>query len=341
MRPKRSEVAGRAGVSEATVSYVFSGKRYVSDDLKKRVMRVADDMGYQPDLIASTMVTNESQTIAVLTSDIASSLQMEVIKGIQSAAMEKGYFVNICGGMDNLERYIDNFIARRVDGVFISVISPLVSDNYLKKLLNRGISVIITSSRAAHDDRICGLELDFNKAIKLLVEHLGQLGHKKIAYLSSFDEKYNSDRRLQAYYDCMAELGEKPMTEKGSFPFDSTIESGYSLMNRLIKSGRKFTAVICTNDLMAFGAIQSLNEHKLSVPQDISVTGIDDIAITRAFSPPLTTISHCSDEYGRKIFEILYDNIHNKDIVRREMVSPKLVVRASTCYNFNKDSLEK
>lgn len=257
---------------------------------------------------------------------------MEVVKGIQSAAMEKEYFVNICGGTDHLERYIDNFIARRVDGVFVSVVSSFVSDSYLQKLLNRDISVIITSMRHLPDDRICGLELDFGRAMYLIIDHLRSLGHRKIAYLSSFDAGYADDRRLSAFRKEMREkLNENdPLIIEGEPPYDSTVQTGYLYMKKLLEQTRDFTAVVCTNDTMASGAMGALSEAGLRIPEDVSVVGMDDIQFSQSFHPPLTTVSHCSELYGEKIFEILYDNIQDKSVVRREVIEPKLVVRRST-----------
>ncbi len=332
IRPKRSEVAALAGVSEATVSYVFSNKRYVSPALRERVMAAADELDYRPDMIAGAMITNRTNTIAVLTNDIASPLQMEVVKGIQKAAMSKDYFVNVCGGTANLERYIDNFIARRVDGVFVSVVSSFVSEHYLKKLLDRDISVIITSMRHVSDDRICGLELDFNRGMYQIIDHLIGLGHKKIAYLSGFDRNYSDDQRLFSFYAAMRDrLGnDEPLVEEGESPYDSTVQTGYALMKRLMARTRDFTAVVCTNDMMASGAMGALAEAGLRVPYDVSVVGMDDIQFAQVFNPPLTTISHRSEEYGEKIFDILYDNIRDKSVVRREVIEPELIVRRST-----------
>lgn len=331
-RAKRSEVAKRAKVSEATVSFVFSKKRYVSSILTDRVVEAAKELDYYPDFIARTMVTKTSETIAVLTSDMASPLQMEIIKSIQKEAVKKGFFVNVCGGTKNLESYIDNFIARRVDGVFVSVVSSYVSDEYIKKMMNKGISVIVTSARHIDDARVCGLELDFILGMQKIVNYLKDLNHTKIAYLSCFDDNYIDDKRLKGFRQAMSEVLNisNPLIELGKQPYESTIEDGHLLMTNLSKRTRDFTAVICTNDLMAMGAIQALRELNYKVPEDVSVVGIDDILFSKAFNPPLTTLSHRAKEYGRKIFQILHDNIVDKSIVKREVFSPELIIRKTT-----------
>lgn len=330
-RAKRSEVAQLAGVSEATVSFVLSKKRYVSEELTARVTDAIKKLNYQPDSIARSMVTKTTETIVVLTSDIASPLQMEVIKSIQTEAMQKGFFVNVCGGTENLQNYIDNFIARHIDGIFLSVDPKFVSDADIARMLDSGISVIVTSARHISDDRVCGLELDFTYGMDRIVEYLVGAGHKDIFYLSCFDEDVQSDKRLRAYHKAMNKyLGTEGKAIYGEAPYESTIQSGYLLCSQLIEGKNEFSAIICTNDLMAMGALDCLREHNISVPCDVSVVGIDDIVFAKAFNPPLTTLSHMSKAYGKRIFDILYSNIMDKSVVRREVVKPELIVRKST-----------
>lgn len=328
---KRHDVAVRAGVSETTVSFVYSKKRYVSPELRDRVLEAAKELNYYPDIVAASLVRGRTNSIAVLTEDLVSPLQMEVIKTIQEAAFEAGYFVYVCGGTQNLDLYLRNIISRKVDGVFLSVSSSSVNNDALLDLLDRGISVLVTSFRGFPDDRVCGIELDFTAGMKCILEHLGSLGHRKIAYLSHCDE-HGRDRRLPAFRRYMAEMFgvDNPLVEMGEPPYDSNIEVGSRLMDRLIARTDDFTAVVCTNDLMAYGAMLRLRNHGMSVPDRVSVVGIDDITFSQASSPPLTTLSHCSAEFGRRIFEILHDNIEGKDTVRRDVIVPKLIIREST-----------
>lgn len=329
---KRNDVARLAGVSGTTVSFVFSKKRYVSPELSERVLRAAKELNYHPDMVAASMGSGRTNSIAVLTDDIVSPLQMEIVSALQESAIDAGFFVHICGGTKKLDEYINNIISRKVDGVFLSVSIAMVNNECILKLLERGISVIVTSSRGFSDDRVCGLELDFTAGMKSIVEYLMSLGHSKIAYLSCYDEQDGKDRRLPAFKRYMNELlgQENPLIEMAAPPYDSTIEQGYLLMNRLIGRTSDFTTVVCTNDLMAYGAMRALREKGVGIPSEVSVVGIDDIMFSRAFFPPLTTLSHCCQEYGRRIFEILLANIEDSKCVTRDVIEPKLVVREST-----------
>ncbi len=331
-KAKRNDVAALAGVSGTTVSFVFSKKRFVSPELKERVIAAAKKLDYHPDMVAASLKKQFTNTIAVITNDITSPLQMEVIRALQTSAIEKDFFVNICGGTVKLENYISHIISRRVDGAFLSVPSNVIGNEIIEKMLNRNISIIVTSSRGFCDDRVCGLELDFYKGLDIIVEHLKGLGHTKIAYISCFDDNYVCDNRLNAFRKSMKNLlgQDDPVIITGKEPYESNIEQGIILTNELIASGKNFTAVICTNDLMALGAMRAFNKSGLSVPEDVSVVGIDDIEYSKVAFPALTTLSHCSKEYGNKIFEILYANITDKSIVGREKITPQLIIREST-----------
>lgn len=331
VQAKREDVARLAGVSGTTVSFVFSQKRYVSPELRDRVLDAAKQLNYQPDMIAATMGGSRTNSIAILTNDIVSPLQMEIIKALQESAIDAGYFVYICGGTKKLENYISHIISRKVDGVFLSVPLEVVGNECIKMLLDRGISVLVTSSRGFCDERLCGLELDFCFGMEQILKYLKECGHEKIAYLSCYDN-LDDDKRLPAFRKFMNQMfhQQAPLIELGEPPYESTIETGEYLMKKLLSRTDDFTAVICANDLMAFGALHALHEHGLDVPRQVSVVGIDDISLSKSFYPALTTLSHRSAEYGKTIFEILRNNIENKNCVERRSIEPKLIVRNST-----------
>lgn len=327
----RREVAELAGVSEATVSFVMSGKRYVSDELKDRVVKAIDTLGYYPDMIARAMSEKKSNSIAVLTNDLENPLQMKMIKSIEEAAMKKGFFVNICGGTMNLDRYVANLISRHIDGVFLAGDPYAITGSHMDQLLNNNISVALGTVSDKMDPRLCGVGLDFTEGMKHIIEFLRDLGHTEIAYLSAFDTS-GDDVRLSSFIRYMKEcLGiERPLLKMGTPPYDSTVKSGYDLASALITDKAEFTALICTNDMMAFGAIGALQQAGLRVPQDVSVVGIDDIIFSKTFYPALTTLSHKVEEFGAQVFRILCNNISDKSVVERKIITPELIVRSST-----------
>lgn len=325
----RVDVARRAGVSEATVSYVLSKKRHVSEELTERVNQAIRELDYIPDMIASSMIVKKSRTIGILTEDIANPLYNTVFKGIQRAAERKGYFVNICNGTGNSGHIMKDFIRRKMDGVFISVTATETINDYLRRLCDRGISVVYNMVQGLCDERICGIDLDMKDGMRQIVEYLSGLGHRRIVYLSAFDRAYVQDERLSGFLKAAKALGlEEAWVEEGRPPYPSTVESGAAQTEALLDTGRPFTAIVCTNDLMAYGAMQALRKRNLRVPEDVSVVGIDNIFYSPLTNPSLTTLDHGGEEYGERLFEILYENM-TTGAVRREYFRCQLIVRNS------------
>lgn len=324
----RKDVAEYAGVSVATVSYVFSKKRYVSEELVEKVEQAVKALDYVPDRVAGTVGRIRSKNIAILADDIANPLSIEVFKGIEHAAFRQGYFVSISSSEEDGSRQMDEFIARRMDGVFIFVKNSELLQTYLKRLCDKGLSVVYNAVNNLADERICGMELDFYSGVGKIVDYLYSLGHRDIAYLSAFDENYRFDQRLKGYHAAMKKYGLEEKIVMGAPPYLSTAEAGGEAAARLIGSGMKFSAVICTNDLMAYGALKTLTGSGLRIPEDVSLVGMDDILYSKLVQPPLTTLSHRGIEYGARMFDILLDHMRTGK-VRREYFSSELVIRES------------
>jgi len=331
MNVSREEVAKLADVSVATVSYVYSGKRYVSDELRSRVKDAAQQLGYYPDFIAQSMANKKTKTLAVLVSDVANPFIMQVLKGFQKAANKKGFFVNICGGEKYIESYVEAIISRRVEGVYLVVMAGDMTNRSINKMLDYGVRVVINSDWEEHDARCSCINTDYYDGMEKIIAHLSGLGHKEIIYLSCFTKEMQSDKRIDAFIKAHSKniCNNIPYIECGEPPYKSDMQTGYEMMLRVLDKNIAFTAVVCSNDLMAIGAINALNERGLKVPEDISIVGIDNIEMSRFYKPALTTLNTKSEEIGARAFENLYMNIiTDKNVL--DILKPELIVRDST-----------
>ena len=327
----RKDVAKLAGVSETTVSFVLSGKRYVSDDLIQKVNAAVKQLNYHPDMIAKTMKGKKTHSVAVLINDFTNPLHMQMIQSIENTAMDNGYFVNICGGNVHLDRYLDEFVSRRVDGVFIVANAENLTSDNIALLLDNGISVVFGSVNNLMDERICGVAIDFEKGMDDIISYLKSSGHKKIAYFSLYDCGLN-DVRLDYFKRAMKRYfnDDDPIVEGGAGLKDSAMRTGYDLAKRLMASKKEYTAVVCMNDMLAMGAIAAFQDSGVKIPDDVSVVGIDDISFAEEYAGGLTTLSHKADLFGKKVFEVLKNNITDKNCVGREIIVPELIVRKTT-----------
>ncbi len=309
MKATRADVARKAGVSTATVSYVLNGSRKMSDKTVRMVMDAVEELNYKPDMIARSMTKNETMQLSLMINDITNPFYSEIVMGFEAAAMEKGYFVNVCTGYQDINSYFDNYIARRIDGVFVAAIPQKFDLNKLYELTENGVRVVVSGNTEVDLRRVSSIESDHNAGMEMAVGHLRELGHSKIAYLSGLRREHNFDHKIEGYLKAMK--GDSDLLLEGHAPFSTSIPDGYAMARELLESGKEFTAVICTNDLMAMGAISALEDAGLRVPEDVSVMGFDDILFADAWRPALTTMAVAKFEFGRKAFELLYNNIKN------------------------------
>ncbi len=312
MKVTRADVARLAGVSTATVSYVLNGSRSMSDKTKKLVFDAVEQLNYKPDMIARSMTKNETMQLSLMINDITNPFFSEIVVGFETAAIEKGYFVNVCTGYKDINNYFDNYIARRIDGVFVVAVPYKFDLNRLYNLTDNGIKVVVSGNIEADLKRVSSIENDYVAGMQTAVAYLQNLGHERIAYLSGLSRKHKFDRKIEGYLTAMQRqgltCGEELLLE-GKAPYSTSVEDGYAMARELVASGKAFSAVICTNDLMAMGAISAFEDAGLRVPQDVSVMGFDDILFSKAWRPAITTMAVSKNEFGRKAFELLHTNI--------------------------------
>lgn len=312
MKATRNDVAKLAGVSAATVSNVLNNSDKVKDDTVRRVMEAIERLNYRPDMVARSLITGQSRQIGIVLENIRNPHYGEIVEHFEAAAEARGYFVNICTGINKLDIYFDNFITRGLDGAFVAALPYKFEMDKLYNLIDNDIKVVVSGNVNADFRRVSFIENDYVKGMRKAVTYLNQLGHQDIAYLSGLGRELTYDERCKGYLECVRELqlpcGESLLID-GKYPFNTNTHVGYQLAKRLIDSGKPFTAAICGNDLMAIGAIKAFQDSGLSVPEDVSVIGFDGIEIGRYWSAPLTTLAVDGRVFGETAFELLYNNM--------------------------------
>ena len=199
MKVTRTDVAKLAGVSTATVSYVLNGSRSMSEKTRKLVLDAVEQLNYKPDMIARSMTKNETRQLSFMVNDATNPFYGEIIVGFENAAMERGYFVNICTGNKNINDYFDNYIARRVDGVFIAAIPYKFDMAKLYSLTDNSIRVVVSGNTDVDLKRVSSIESDYVTAMDKAVSYLYGLGHREMAYLSGLSRKFQFDHRIDGY----------------------------------------------------------------------------------------------------------------------------------------------
>ncbi len=312
MKVTRADVAKLAGVSSATVSNVLNENNKVKEETAVRVRAAIKELDYRPDMIARSMVMKKTMQIGIVLENISNPFFGDIVRGFESAANEKGYFVNICTGFNKLDDYFDNFIIRRLDGVFVTAIPYKFKIEKLYHLVDKGIKVIVSGNVGADFRKVSSIENNHIEAMHIAMQYLYDLGHRDIAYLSGLGRNLPYDLRSIGYREMVEKLHlpcKDSLLFDGKFPYSTDMMDGYHYANELLDSGREFTAVICVNDLMALGAMKALKARGLRIPEDVSVMGFDGIAYGQYWEPILTSMSMDKIQFGKKAFELLYTNM--------------------------------
>lgn len=328
MKATRKMVAQKAGVSKESVSYVLNKSRPVSKEIVEKVMKAVEELGYVPDVMARTLSNKRSNSIGVICNDLSNPYYGDIIYGIELAADEKGISIIVADAKKNISKNILDMVSRRVDGICFLVFPDKFNFDY-SGVYNANINFVVTHNTAFNDKNIPHIEPNFEMGIRETLEYLKASGHKDVAMLSAFDEKVDFDNRRFYFDKNYKELfGIEPAIVSLTSNFRSTLDSGRMLAQRFVSRGLKSTAILCTNDLMAIGAIQYFKENNIKVPEDISVIGIDDMMFSSIVTPGLSTIGYDKRAYGEALFDSLYKNIIDGTITNT-LIPLKFIARDS------------
>jgi LacI family transcriptional regulator, repressor for deo operon, udp, cdd, tsx, nupC, and nupG len=319
------QVALAAKVSVATVSRTLAMPDVVAPDTRRRVHEAIRRLGYAPNAQARNLRTARTNVIVALVPDISNPFFAEVIRGIEQVALENRYSVLLGDTQYNPAReqvYADLLGTRQVDGLI--TLLP-----HIPKITAAGRLPIVNACEYVKDESITSVYVDNIVAAQEATEYLLTLGHRAIAFITGPMNSPISVDRDQGYEKALTRAGIKRnrrLTAAGDF----SAESGIRGIEMLIARGEPFTAVFCSNDEMALGALCAIKSRGLRVPQDVSVVGFDDIRFSRYSDPPLTTVAQPMGDIGREAMSMLIEILTGADVPPRKRILPtQFIVRGS------------
>ncbi len=325
------DIAKKAGVSIATVSHVINKTRYVSDELKRKVYEVMEEADYHPNVMAGSLRRKKTKTIGLIVPDNANPFYAELAKAIENILFSYDFSLMLCNSEHNLEKelkYITVLRAKRVDGVI--VIPAGSKADHINKLVESGLP-IITLDRPVSDLLADSVLIDHFQGIFDATEYLIKLGHERIAYIDKPFDLPHKFVRLKGFHKALKKYRIKlygSLYTKGGVCF----ADGARAMKILLKVKPTPTAVLAFDDVIAMGALRTIQDYGLRVPEDISLIGFDDMPLCSYTNPRLTTIHYPKDTMAEIACKLLLERIEGSGSEERNNVilPPRLVLREST-----------
>lgn len=320
-----ADVALKAGVSHATVSRVMNGNLTVDPAIATRVREAAAELNYQPNPVGRSLALGKTDTIGIVVPDLANPTFQAILRGLSRAAARDGYRVLIADSSEvsSEEAILAGEARRRCDGLVLC--APRMGDAELEELAP-SLQPMVLINRTTTESRVPSLMVDYGQGIQELAEHLVELGHTRIVFLSGPSRSASFALRVQGLEKFQAG---HPGIELQMIDGGSNFEAGHGAVDAVLASGG--TSVLAFNDLVAMGLLSGLHERGVRVPEDISVTGFDDIQFARYTTPPLTTAAVPITELGAQAWHRLRALIRNEgsqDAVN--IFRPQVEVRGST-----------
>ncbi|WP_342417871.1 LacI family DNA-binding transcriptional regulator [Paenibacillus sp. FSL R10-2782] len=328
------DIARVAGVSVTTVSRALNGYEDVNEGTRRKIMQVAKDLNYSPNILARGLVMNKSKTIGLLVSGLnrqsaKDHFTFEVLSGINECVSEKDYDLVLFSTNSTKQRektYSQLCRERRVDGVILSGIKT--DDPYLQEVIDSDIPCILIDI-PIWTDTVGYVTTDNVLGAKKAVDYLIRLGHSHIGMMNGHNQAFVSERRLEGYRESLESAGltfNPEWVVNGAYDEDTAKEEAVKLLTLY----PEMTAIFCASDLMALGVLKAAKQLDRKVPEQLSVAGYDDIQLASYASPPLTTVSQDKFQLGYQAATMLIQMLEGSGQPHAMTLETQLVEREST-----------
>jgi LacI family transcriptional regulator, galactose operon repressor len=321
-------LADYLGLCPATVSVVLNNVpgRSIPHETRERVRAAARKFNYQPSLLARSLRKQRTFTVGVLVPELSDGYHTLVMSGIGDHLMREGYFYFSAHHRhkpDLIEEYPRLLLGRGAEGI-------IAIDTLLEHQLSVPV-VAVAGHKKIHG--VTNVVLDHRHAAELVIRHLYQLGHRRIAFMRGQPFSSDSDDRWRSIVAVARDLG-LDVSPELTIQLERDLTSpelGYPVVQQLLQHRKKFTALVSFNDIAAIGAIRALRDANLRVPEDVSVVGFDDIHVAAYHNPRLTTVRQPLHDMGETAARILLQRIQGfKDYPEDFAVAPELIIRETT-----------
>ncbi|MGN7179058.1 LacI family DNA-binding transcriptional regulator [Cytobacillus sp. SAFR-174] len=324
------DVAKKANVSIATVSRILNGQGGYSEKTKFKVLKVIEELGYQPNAVARGLINKRTHTIGVLFPKLSSSLVTDLLDGIEKAANDNGSSVIVCHTESNGEKtmkYLQLLIEKRVDGIIFA--SEILKDEYYQFVTKTSMPMILLSTES-YAYPVPFVKVNDFHAAYAAAKHLIDKGHTRIGMISGNKEDIIAGiPRIEGFKKALTDhnipLGSENIVFSRGFTFPDGVEG----LKSLIKQFPDATAIFAASDEMAIGALSAAYQMGIRVPDEVSVIGYDNLNLAEMSIPPLTTVEQPLAKMGETAAEMLFSILETGETPESRIMQHKIIERMS------------
>lgn len=306
------DIAKIAGVSHTTVSRALHNSPLISEETTARIQKIASDLNYHPSFAARSLKTNRSQALGVIVSQIDDPFFSEILQGIDDVAQASGYILFIAASQQDQRRenaIVQTMREHRVDGVILC--SPRFTAEQSLQLNSYNIPIVAINNQAEEEYQYSIYHDDVDGG-RQACEHLVSLGHERIGYLGDVSSGRTTQERLAGFQQAMHKAGKSIRDEFIHQVQGNSARQGYEATDYFLELAIQPTALICYNDMMAVGVLKRLRQAGMRVPEDISVTGFDNIMVSDFTNPTLTTIDQPKRFLGAEATRMMLEQLNTR-----------------------------
>lgn len=328
------DIAKTLNISAAAVSKALHDDSRISKATKEAVKRVAEELNYQPNHLASALRRGKSNLVGVMVPRTNSNFFSSVLESMENVLHKAGYNVIITQSNESFQKEcsnIDALLYTQVDGIIASMANETVDLSHFEKIKEKGIPLILFD-RGENDLNVDYVGIDDYDSSHRIVKHLVEQGCQRIAHIGGFRRTRIFNNRIRGYIDALKKY-ELPVEKDLLIECNLSIEDGRKQMDALLKLTKKPDAVYAASDAAALGALQSLKAHQIHVPKEIKLVGFGNEPFTELVSPSITSVEQQSHDIGRISAEVFLERIGEKElkqILTKHILDAQLLVRESS-----------
>ena len=322
------DIAKAANVSPSTVSRALNDHPRIGTQTKAHIKSLAKEMGYIPSAVAQSLITNKTWTIGMVITTVADPVVADFVDGVDEVAQTAGYSLFLSNSRNDPQRevaVVETFQSRRVDAII--VVASRIGSTYSSKLDQLKVPIVLIENQK-HGDFYHSIFIENTIGAKAAVDHLIELGHRRIGFIGAVVRPKSNDERLLGYKMALQQANIPVEPELISLPdSNDDFERGQKGLAEMLAA--QATAVFCYNDRIAIGLIKGCEQQGILIPQHLSVVGFDDIQIASYLRPALTTVRQPRVQMGRLAMQMILGLLDGQ-AVQNQTLSCELVVRQTT-----------